>query len=76
MFGKEPGYRSGIMEYGQAFRILVLKEILPAGQKTFEDAKSECITQYQNHLEAEWLSELKGKYPVEVKEKVMQKLYR
>lgn len=76
MFGKTVGYTSEINDYGRAFRILVLKENLPAGQKSFDDAKSECITQYQNYLETEWLNELKGKYPVETKEKVMEKLYR
>lgn len=76
MFGKKPGYISEITEYGRAFRILVLKENLDEGQKSFEDAKSECITQYQNYLETEWLKELEGKYPVEIREKVMEKLYR
>ncbi len=76
MFGKEKGFKSDILEYGRAFRILVLQENLPAGQKSFDDAKSECITQYQNYLEAEWLKELEGKYPVEVKDKVLAKLYK
>lgn len=76
MFGQQPGFRSEILEYGRAFRILVLQENLAAGQKSFEDAKSECITQYQNYLEAEWLKELENKYPVEVKTKVLDKLYK
>lgn len=76
MFGQQPGFKSSVLETGRAFRILVLQENLPAGQKSFDEAKSECITQYQNHLEAEWLKELEGKYPVEIKEKVMAKLYK
>ena len=76
MFGKQPGFRSEILEGGRTFRILVLQENLPAGQKSFDDAKSECITQYQNYLEAEWLKELESKYPVEVKTKVLEKLYK
>ncbi|MFM2375458.1 MAG: hypothetical protein RLZZ165_555, partial [Bacteroidota bacterium] len=76
MFDQQAGFRSDILEYGRAYRILVLKENLPAGQKSFEEAKSECITQYQNYLEAEWLKELEAKYPVVVKEKVLEKLYK
>ena len=76
MFGKQAGFKSDILEYGRAFRILVLQENLPAGQKSFDDAKSECITQYQNYLETEWLKELEAKYPVEIKEKVLAKLYK
>jgi peptidyl-prolyl cis-trans isomerase SurA len=76
MFGQAKGFKSDILEYGRAYRILVLQDNLPAGQKSFDDAKSECITQYQNYLEAEWLKELEGKYPVEIKEKVLAKLYK
>ncbi|MEM6272010.1 MAG: peptidylprolyl isomerase [Bacteroidota bacterium] len=76
MFGKEPGFRSAIMEYGKAFRLLVLVETVPPGQKTFEEAKSECITQYQNYLEETWLAELKESYPVTVKDPVIDKLFK
>ncbi|MEM7037734.1 MAG: peptidylprolyl isomerase, partial [Bacteroidota bacterium] len=76
MFGQKPGFRSAIMEYGKAWRLLVLEENIPAGQKSFEDAKSECITLYQNHLEEEWLAELKSKYPCNVNESVLETLYK
>jgi peptidyl-prolyl cis-trans isomerase SurA len=76
MFGHQPGFKSDIIATGNNYRILVLQENLPAGQKTFEEAKSECITQYQNYLEAEWLKDLEAKYPVEIKEKVLAKLYK
>jgi peptidyl-prolyl cis-trans isomerase SurA len=76
MFDKQPGFRSEILEYGRSYRILVLEENRPAGQKSFDDAKSECITQYQNYLEENWLKELESKYPVEIKEKVLAKLYK
>jgi peptidyl-prolyl cis-trans isomerase SurA len=76
LFAKQPGYTTDIMKYGNAWRILVVQEKLPAGPKTFEDSKSECITQYQNHLEAEWLKSLEQKYPVKVKKGVLKKLYK
>lgn len=76
MFGKQAGFRSSVMDYGKAFRMLVLVETIPPGQKTFDEAKSECITQYQNYLEETWLSELKTKYPVRVEEKVLEKLFK
>lgn len=77
LFGKSMGYISPVDVYGNnRYRIFVVKEKLPAGQKAFEDAKSEAITQYQNHLEAEWLKELEGKYPVTVKEEIIEKLFK
>lgn len=76
-FAQQPGYQSPISDYGNnRFRIFVLKEQLPAGQKSFDDAKSETITQYQNFLEAEWLAELKAKYPVMVNQGTFQKLFQ
>lgn len=77
LFGKAIGYISPVDVYGNnRYRIFVVKENLPAGQKEFADAKSEAITQYQNYLEAEWLKELKEKYPVTVEEKVIEKLFK
>ena len=76
MFGKKAGFRSAVTEYGKAWRVLVLEENIPAGQKSFDDAKSECITLYQNHLEEEWLAELKDKYPVNVNEKILETLFK
>lgn len=76
MFGKQPGYASPILESGRSFRILVLKETMGSGIKSFDDAKSECITLYQNQLEKDWLKELGDKYPVKVDQKVFAKLYK
>ena len=77
MFSQAPGYISPVNVYSNnRFRIFVLKEKLPAGQKSFEDAKSEAITQYQNYLEKEWLKELEGRYPVEVKNEVFDQLFK
>lgn len=76
MFGHQAGYRSPVLESGRSYRLLVLKENLPSGIKSFEDAKSEAITQYQNYLEKAWLKELESKYPVKVQEKVFEKLYQ
>lgn len=77
IFSQKAGYQSEIDSYGNnRFRIFVLKEHLVAGQKSFDDAKSECITKYQNHLEAEWLKELKEKYPVTIMEPVLLNLFK
>jgi peptidyl-prolyl cis-trans isomerase SurA len=46
-----------------------IKEVLPAGQMSFEEARPSLISDYQNHLEEQWLKELRKKYPVKVNEK-------
>lgn len=77
IFGKAIGYRTPVTNVGtKSWRTLVVKEVKPAGTKTFDEAKSECITQYQNYLEETWLAELKGKYPVDVNDDVLSKLFK
>jgi peptidyl-prolyl cis-trans isomerase SurA len=45
-------------------------------QKTFEEARSDVISDYQNELEIKWLAELKRKYPVKVNEAVLKKIIK
>ena len=33
---------------------------------SFEEARAAVIADYQNHLEAEWLADLRKKYPVKL----------
>ncbi len=77
LFAQEPGYTSEVTNYGNnRFRIFVLKELVPAGLKSFEDAKSEAITQYQSHLEDTWMKELETRYPVIVKKDIANNLFK
>jgi len=41
-------------------------------QKSFADAKGQVVSDYQSFLEAEWLNELKKKYPVSINQKVLK----
>lgn len=77
IFGKPVGYRTPKTNVGSnSWRLFVVKEVKPAGTKTFEEAKSECITQYQNYLEKTWLSVLEEKYPVKVNKSVLETLFK
>jgi len=51
-----------------------VKELKNGEQKTFEEAKGEVITNYQNYLEAAWKLELEQKYPAQVYTDVLYKL--
>lgn len=46
-----------------------LKQVLPAGVQSFEEARPNLISDYQNQLEKEWVAALKKKYPVKVNQK-------
>lgn len=49
-----------------------LKNILPPGAMSFEEARPAVISDYQSYLEKSWLLELKKKYPVKVNGKGKQ----
>ena len=51
-----------------------VKELKNGEQKTFEEAKGEVITGYQNYLEAAWKIELEQKYPAQVYTDILYKL--
>ena len=55
-----------------------LKDILPPGSMSFEEARPAIISDYQAFLEKNWVNELKKKYSVKINEKgkqyILQKL--
>jgi peptidyl-prolyl cis-trans isomerase SurA len=58
------------------YGFFVKKGILPPRQKTYDEAKGNCLADYQNYIENQYISELKKKYPVKVNEKVLNQLIK
>ena len=75
IFSKAEGEKTGILNDGGFYKLMIVEKSYPAGVKPFEKAKSECITKYQDHLEATWLKELEAKYPVKINEEQFGKLF-
>jgi peptidyl-prolyl cis-trans isomerase SurA len=57
----------------QFFRI---HRVLKPGPKELEESKGYYIADYQDHLEKEWIAELRRKCPAIVNEQVLQTLFR
>lgn len=51
------------------FYIVEIKRLIPPGLKTFEEARSQVISDYQDYLEKNWVAELRKKYPVKINKK-------
>lgn len=51
--------------------IVAVNKILPAGQKSYADSKGMVTADYQNHLEKQWLDQLKKKYSVTIDKSVL-----
>jgi peptidyl-prolyl cis-trans isomerase SurA len=75
-YDKQKGYHSPIESEGEVFYIQYVEDFLPAGVKTFDEAKSEMITKFQTELEKEWEQELEKKYPYKLEEKVLVNLFK
>ena len=55
-------------------KIIKILEVREPEPKTYKEARGLIISAYQTKLEADWLEELKAKYPVTVDEKVLNKV--
>ena len=65
-------------EANRMYYLVHVKEMLPPGRLSFDEARAAVIADYQDSLEKEWLDRLKKKYPVKVNDKakkhVLEKL--
>ncbi|HRI00735.1 MAG TPA: peptidylprolyl isomerase [Saprospiraceae bacterium] len=53
-----------------------VEDILPAGNKTLDEARGYIIADYQDYLEGLWVDELRGKYKVNVNDEVLNSLIK
>ena len=53
---------------------LKIEELIPSGNKSFDEAKRAITADYQNYLEKIWLDELSKKHPIIVNEAVLYSL--
>ena len=51
---------------------MLVNEVLPETQKTFEEAKGNVISDYQLYKEKNWLQELAEKYKIEINQKALK----
>lgn len=65
---------SSIVKEGDYYFFLNTKKVLPAEPKEFEEAKGKVINDYQQFLEANWVSELKKNVVIKINNDVLQKV--
>ena len=52
-----------------------VEEIIPAGDQQLSEVKGQVISDYQEELEKQWISELRNKYTIEINQKVLRDIY-
>lgn len=73
---KQVGFKTEIENDAVNYYINVVDEFLPVGVKSFDEAKSEAISQYQTYLEEQWVKDLESRYTYKVNDKVWPKLFK
>lgn len=65
---------SEIIKEGEYYFVCQVNKILPSDYKTLEECKGKVINDYQQYLEANWVSELRKEYTVEVYPEAFQEV--
>ena len=64
-----------IAEESQQFRFVRINDILAPTQKLLDENRGAITSDYQNYLEASWIEDLKNKFPIQVYEDNVSRLY-
>jgi peptidyl-prolyl cis-trans isomerase SurA len=65
---------SKIYQYNDAFHVMMINEVMPRANKSFDEAKGKVISDYQNSIEDNWLKSLNNRYKVEINSKTLKKV--
>lgn len=63
-----------VFEYNDKFYFVRILEIIPPGRKDFNEAKGAVTSDYQAHLEEEWLKKLNKKHSIVINEEEIYNL--
>ena len=61
-----------VYEHHDAFHVIDVVEILPAGQKSLDEAKGNVINDYQTEIETNWVTDLYARFNVEVNQETLR----
>ena len=59
---------------GDRYMLVQVRQTVSPGFKKLEEVKGLVISDYQDHLEKQWLKELKVKYPVEIQDRSLNRV--
>lgn len=65
---------SRIYSKNNEFVVVNVDEIIPAGVKELSEVRGRVMSDYQNHLEKEWIEGLRQKYKVKINKRSLKKL--
>ncbi|HMP28170.1 MAG TPA: peptidylprolyl isomerase [Saprospiraceae bacterium] len=60
----------------EAYIFSKIEQLIPAAPKELKETRGYVVADYQDTLEKEWIEKLKSKYPIEINQNILKKLYR
>ncbi len=67
---------SQTLDYNGKTYHIIINEIIPPSQKAFNNIRGQVISDYQNHLEKEWVAALRSRYEVDVNEDALKNVLK
>ena len=65
---------SQIYEHNESYHVILVKKVLPATNKTLDEAKGKAVSDYQNYIEDNWVASLNKRFKVEVDKKALKRV--
>ena len=76
MVEKKTGIAKDIVLEDGSYILVDIHKVLPSGEKEMDETRGKVISDYQNALEAEWLSSLKARYSISINTEVLHSLIK
>ena len=65
---------SDVIQSNESYVVTNIKGVIAPEVKALDDVKGKVLSNYQSHLEEEWMQELHSKYTVEINKKSLKRL--
>jgi peptidyl-prolyl cis-trans isomerase SurA len=65
---------SKIYEHNDSFHVVLVNKVLPANNKTLEEARGKVVSDYQNYIEENWVKSLNKRFEVDVDTKALKRV--
>lgn len=65
---------SEVLNHNDAYHVVLVKKVIPAGYKSLEEARGRIVSDYQAQLEKEWVKSLSERFKVERNPDVLKRV--
>jgi len=65
---------SKIYQHNDAFHVIMVNEVMPAGNKTIDEARGKVVSDYQNQIEENWVKDLNERFTVAIDKSVLKRV--